>query len=206
MSEFSNYKPNSNKSKEEAQEREKRVEKPVVSGGVKIKKKSEASKLADVFIAEDASNVKNYIFMDVLVPTIKKMLYEAVTGTIDMLLFGGTGSRSDRRTNGSYVSYNRFSDRDRRETNRYDNARARGGFRYDDIIFDHRSEAEEVLSQMDDILGSYPYVTVADLFDLVGQTCDFTCQRYGWTNLRNAEVVRVRDGYMLKLPKALPID
>ena len=88
MSEFSNYKPNSNKSKEEAQEREKRVEKPVVSGGVRIKKKSEASKLAEVFIAEDTSNVKRYIIMDVIVPTVKKMLYEAVTGTFDMPVNG----------------------------------------------------------------------------------------------------------------------
>jgi hypothetical protein len=59
---------------------------------------------------------------------------------------------------------------------------------------------------MDDIIERYRMVSVADLFDLVGESCSFTDQKYGWTNLRNAEVVRVRDGYMIKLPKALPFD
>ena len=65
---------------------------------------------------------------------------------------------------------------------------------------------EEVLSQMDNIIETYRMASVADLFDLVGESCNFTDQKYGWTNLRNAEVVRVRDGYMIKLPKALPLD
>ena len=204
MSEFSNYKPNSHKSKEEASEREKRVEKMEIQGNVKVKSKSEVSKLADVFISEDAANVKNFILMDILIPTIKKTLYDIVTNTFDMVLFGGKGTRSDRRPSGSYVSYNRYSDR--KDSDRYESRSSRNSFNYSDIIFDNRGAAEEVLSQMDDALERYPYVTVADLFDLVGQSCDFTCQKYGWTNLRNAEVVRVRDGYMIKLPKALPID
>ena len=42
--------------------------------------------------------------------------------------------------------------------------------------------------------------------DLVGVTGNYTDNKYGWTNIRNAEVVRVRDGYRIKLPRALPID
>ena len=30
--------------------------------------------------------------------------------------------------------------------------------------------------------------------------------KYGWTDIRNASVIRVRDGYMIKLPKALPLN
>ena len=57
------YKPNSHKYKEEQKNlpaERKKVEK-VVTGKVKTKKKSEASKLKDVFISEDVSNVKSYI-------------------------------------------------------------------------------------------------------------------------------------------------
>lgn len=207
MSEIGNYKPNSHKSKEEAQEREKRVEKPVVSSGsVKVKKKSEASKLAEAFIAEDAANVKNYILMDVLIPTIKKTVYDIITNTFDMILFGGSGHRrgDSGGRSGSYVSYNRFSDR--KDSSRYESSRTRNAYTYDDIIFSNRGEAEEVLSQMDCIIDSYQMVRVADLFDMVGESCPFTYQNFGWTNLRNAEVVRVRDGYKIKLPRALPLD
>ena len=62
------YTPNSHKYKEQqknAVTEEKRVQK-VVTSPVKTKT-NEARKLADIFISEDISNVKNYIFMDVLV-------------------------------------------------------------------------------------------------------------------------------------------
>ena len=56
------YTPNSHKYKAEQKQtaEEKKIEK-VVSGTVKTKKKSEIKKLTDVFVSEDASNVKSYI-------------------------------------------------------------------------------------------------------------------------------------------------
>ena len=74
------------------------------------------------------------------------------------------------------------------------------------MVLETRGEAEDVLSRMDELIDTYGVVSVADLYDLVGISCNYTDNKYGWTNLRNAEPVRVRDGYMLKLPKALPID
>ena len=61
---------------------------------------------------------------------------------------------------------------------------------------------------MEDLLDQYKLVSVADLYDLVGISGDYTDNKYGWTNLRNARVERLRyeDGYILKLPKALPLD
>ena len=59
---------------------------------------------------------------------------------------------------------------------------------------------------MDELLEQYGVFRVADLYDLVGKSCDYTDNKYGWTNLRSADVVRVNGGYALKLPKALPID
>ena len=82
----------------------------------------------------------------------------------------------------------------------------RSGYSFDDIVLESRGEAEEVLSRMDELLEMYEIVSVADLYDLVGITHDYTDNNYGWTNIRTAEVVRVRNGgYMLKLPKVLPI-
>ena len=66
-------------------------------------------------------------------------------------------------------------------------------------------EAEEVLSRMDELIDTYGVVSVADLYDLIGKSCEYTDNKYGWTNIRNAEPIRVYNGYMLKLPKALPI-
>ena len=201
MSEI-NYKPNSHKSKVETKETvEKKVEK-VTTGVVKTKKKTGFQKLADVFISEDASNVGNYIVGDVLIPVIKKAVSDIVTNGIDMILYGESG-RTKRSTGASYVSYNDYS---RRRDEHRDSRRTRTGYSYDDIILDSRGEAEEVLTRMDELIEQYGMVSVADLYDLVGITGNYTDNKYGWTNIRSAEPVRVRDGYMLRLPKALPIN
>lgn len=198
------YAPNSHKSKETStavSTDDKKVKK-VVAGKVRTKKKSEMSKFKDVFIAEDAQNVKSYIFMDVLVPAVKKAISDIVRDGIDMILYGDT-KRSSRSSNSSYVSYRDYSNRDR--DRRDDRRTVRTGFDFEDIIFETRGDAEEVRSLMDELLDQYQVVSVADLYDLAGMSSPYTANKYGWTNLRNAEVVRVRDGYMLKLPKALPI-
>lgn len=201
------YKPNSHKfkasqSEDEQSPPEKKVTK-VVRGPVKTKKKSELSKIAGVFISEDIGRVGSYVFSDILVPAIKNAVSDIVTNGIDILLFG-EGGRRKKSTNASGVSYRSFYDsRDSRRER--DEPRTRTGYAPDDIVLNSRGEAEEVLSRMEELIETYGTVSVADLYDLVGKTGNWTDNRYGWTNIRSAEAVRVWDGYVLKLPKALPI-
>lgn len=199
-----NYKPNSHKSRQEGNKVEKKKVEKVVTGKVKVKKKSEMSKMADIFISEDVSNVKSYIFMDVLVPAIKKAISDIVTDGIDMILYGSTG-RSARRGGADKISYRNYSDRDRDRYSRDDN-RTRTGYSRSEITLESRGEAEDVLARMDELMSEYGIVSVADMYDLMGVQHNYTDNNYGWTNIRNAEVVRVRDGYIIKMPKALPID
>lgn len=200
------YKPNSKRYKAEQQvsAKDKKIEK-VVSGTAKTKKKSEIRKLTDVFVSEDISNVKSYALMEVLVPAVKKAIFDIVTNGIDMILYGETG-HSKKRGSASRIEYNRCYDRpsDRRSSGTY---RGRSGLDYDDIIFDNRGDAEAVLSAMDEIIAQYSVVSVGDLYDLADiSTSNYAVNNYGWTDIRGASVVRVRDGYTLKLPRALPIN
>lgn len=199
------YKSNSHRSKEgktEALTDRKRVEK-VVHGRVRTKPKSGVSKITDVFISEDAANVKSYIVMDVLVPAVKKAISDIVRDGIDMILYGESRGRKSSSASG-YVSYRDYSRSDDRD--RFRDSRSRSSYAHDDIILDSRGEAEEVLTRMDELIDTYGNVSVADLYDLVGKSSEYTDNKYGWMNIRNAEPIRVRDGYMLKLPKALPIN
>lgn len=191
------FKPNSHKSKEE-----KKVEK-IVSGTVKAKKKSEIQKFADVFIQEDVNNVGSYILQDILVPAVKKAISDIVTNGIDMILYGETG-RTKKKSSSSNISYRSYYEKDR-ERDHY-SSRSRSGYSYDDIIIDNRGEAEEVLSRMDELIAVYGLASVADFYELVGVTGNYTDNKYGWTDIRGASVVRVKDGYIIKLPKALPLN
>lgn len=201
-----NYKSNSHKSKKEANDiPEKKVEK-VTTGVVKTKKKSSARKFTDVFITEDINNVKSYILTDVLIPAVKKAVSDIVTNGIDMLLYGESG-RSTKSSTASKVSYRSYYEKKDDRRDRPAN-RTVGGYDYDDVVLESRGEAEEVLSRMDELVATYGMASVADLYDLVGITSRYTDNKYGWTsNIRNAEVVRTRDGdYKIKFPKAMPLD
>lgn len=196
------FKPNSHKYKEAQKSTEvaqKRAEK-VVRGNVKTRKKND---LISNFVAEDAHSVGSYLVTDVAIPAIKNFIVDIVTDGINMLLKGTTSGRKSSSSSASYISYDkRYQGRDSRGSE----SQIRSRYSYEDIVIENRGEAEEVLTRMDELLETYGVVRVADLYDLVGKTCEYTDNKYGWTNLRSADVVRVSDGYKLKLPRALAID
>ncbi len=63
-----------------------------------------------------------------------------------------------------------------------------------------------ILDNMFEILDRYKVVTVADLYDLAGERGRYTDNKFGWTDISSASVVRIRDGFVIKLPRALAID
>lgn len=213
---YENLPDNSHKAREERKQKaatttpvpeDKRVSKAVVSGKVKVKE-DKVRKLTDIFISEDVGNVKSYIIYDVLIPTIKKTLYDIVVNSLDISLFGGRGGKRSNADKVSFRDYNSMSRRDRDDRDRdrdRGSSRSGGVHSYDSIVFDTRGDAEVVLERMDELLETYEQVRVADLFELVGKTGDWTDNNYGWVNLRNADIVRVYDGYKIKLPRAQPL-
>lgn len=196
------YKPNSHKSKEEQMNdlpSEKKIGK-VVTGSTKTKKKNGIQKITDVFVPDDVENVKSYIFEDIIVPAIKDILLD----TVKTLL--GVNGRTGKNTTASKVSYRSYYDKenDRRD---YSARKVRTGYDYDNIVFESRGDAEAVLDAMNDIITQFGVVSIGDLYDLADMSVDnYTLNKYGWTDIRSATVNRVRDGYMLKLPKALPLN
>lgn len=200
-----NYLPNSNKYKEKQKASSndgKKIEK-VISGKAIVKKKSEASKLVDIFIAEDIKNVGSYILMDVIVPSLKRAITDVIKNGIDMLFYGSRGT-TGRSSTASRVSYTPYYERSR-SRDIYTEPRTRSRQTFDNLLLETRGEAEDVLSRMDELIETYGIVSVADLYELVGVDGEYTDNDYGWTNIHNADVVRTRDGYLLSLPKAMPI-
>ena len=82
-------------------------------------------------------------------------------------------------------------------------ARARHDF--DEIILESRTEAEEVIDKLYEVISRYESATVADLYQLVGLSSSHTDYKWGWTDIRGAGVSRSRDGYVLDLPEPIPL-
>lgn len=199
-----NYKPNSHKFKEEQKinAAEKKVEK-VISGKAVLRKKSTFSKIADEFISDEAKNIKSYVFGEVLIPAIKKAISDIVTDGIDMILYGGSRGKSKRST-ADRVSYRNYYDEPRtKSAGSVTDTR----LSFDEVFVDNRGEAQDILERMEEIIEQYQVASVADLYELAGIRNDnFMTHKYGWTSIRNADVIRVRDGYIIKMPKAMPIN
>lgn len=192
------YKPNSYKSKKEMGE--KKEIKKVTHGVAKVKKKSGLTKFTDIFIQDDIENVKSFIITDVLIPTGKKLISDIVNS---ILYPGGGGNRNNSPASKvHYTSYNSISNN---SAPRHSNG-PRRTYDYDDLVFPTRADAEVVLMGMDEILNQYTVVSVADFYDLAGATGSYTDNKYGWSDIRSAHIERVRDGYIVRLPRAMPID
>lgn len=194
----------SNSHRVRSQKEEKKIEK-VIQGKVVTRKKTLGRKFGDLFLGDSSGGVMSYVVNDILIPAMKSTVSDMVCGGVEMLLGTTRGSRSRRDKGKSYVSYSSYykSDRDER---REPSMRNRTRHDFDDIILDSRGEAEEVLSHLVDLTEDYGMATVSDLYDLVGMTGSFTDNKYGWTNLSNATITRVRDGYLIDLPKTSLLD
>lgn len=199
---INDYKSNSNASKNE----DRHVEK-VVTGQVSTKKKSGITKFAGNLISDDAKNIKDYVFLDVLIPAFKKAISDIVTNGIDIILYGESRGRNNRLPGDrvSYRSYGQYYDDAKRTTQRA--VQRPMSFSYSDLIFDSRQDAQAVLNQMNDILYSYGFVRVADLMESAGVTGNpYTDNSYGWNSLNTAEVMITRDGWIIKLPRPIPVE
>lgn len=205
------YEPNSFKSKEERKATEEKKLDKIVTGPVRVKKKNEVQKRAESFLSDDVSSIKDFVVSSVLVPAAKKVISDTIGGITDIIrdsinvcLYGEAEARKKRQSSGgSRFSYEKCFDKDTRPVIGINRGR-----RYDDVVIGSKAEAEDVLSTLEEYIDRYEFASVANLNELLGISGDFTDRNYGWTDIRNASVERIRDeygyGYVLKLPRALP--
>lgn len=202
-----NYKPNSFKSKDEHDKNNKVVEEKkiqkVVTGPVTVKKKTGLQKITETFISEDLPKIKHYVISDVIIPSVKKAISDIVRNGIDIALYGDTRNRNSN-ISASKVSYGSYYASSANQNN-YKPV-SRSTYSYDDIVLQDKGEAEIVLMRMDELIAKYGIVTVGDLYELVGKSGNNTDYNYGWTDLHSARTERVFEGYLLKLPRAIPIE
>lgn len=190
----------------------------VSEGSSAIQRKTPlGTKLKNFFLGDSAHSVVDYIVHDVLIPAAKDAVADAVGQGIEKRLYGEVRSASRRtghrpsgglssntNSNGPRVSYDRYSSpaASRPASNAAPSRRSTGG-RYDigQIIIPTRAEAVDIIEMMFNIVNQYEVVTVAELYEMANLTSNnYMDRNHGWTNLRGAQVVRVRDGYLLDLP------
>lgn len=214
MSEMkTDYTSNSHKVKDEAASETRQKIARVTDEKVTMKKKSLARKITENFAGDEVGNVGEYILFDVILPSAKSMISDAVSQGIERMLFGDSTRRRSSsfggRTGGN-TAYNRMhsssntfnagaSQPAAKPANISDRARSRHDF--SEIGFETRLAAEQVIDAMLDQVQRYGTCTVSDLYDAVGIGSDFADNKWGWTDLRGSRVRGVRGGFILELPE-----
>lgn len=181
----------------------------IVEGNVVTRKTPWYKRFARNLIADDATSMGDWIMQEVVLPSVRNLISDAVKGSTDRVLYGssrvrGGGSVIGGRVGSLRTRYDRMAEEGepRRLTRE---ARARHDF--DEIVLASRSEAIDVIEALIDRAVRYKAVTVSDLYDLLGVTGSYADRSYGWSEaeLRYADVRQTRGGFLLDLPKPEPL-
>lgn len=184
--------------------------KPVVSSGAVRRKRSLRRTFKESFIAGDFRSALQYVLFDVLLPAAKDTVVDAGAQGIEKLVFGDSRRRGATRPPSGptgHISYNQLS---RQYGSRFSgperalSRQARARHNFDEILLDDRSEAEEVINRLFDLVSHYGSASIADLYELVGLASVHTDNKWGWTDLTGAGVTRMHGGYLLDLPEPEP--
>lgn len=195
-----------NSQRQKAEAVDKKVERVTTAEPIR-RKKGIGHKFKSVFLGGDPKATGHFIIQGVLIPAAKDMLIDAVREGIEKLVRGDSYRRRPSGGTSGYVNYNRMGPPgSTRDEPRVLSRSARARHDFDEIVLQSRAEAEEVIERMYDIVGKYDTATVSDLYDLVGIRGTHVDHKWGWTDMRGAGVVRVRDGYLLQLPDIVPME
>lgn len=194
------YPSNSHTSKIETEKEAKKRPAKVVTGSVKIQKKSFGKRLLSLFIDDNIDSVGGNLFTNVIQPAVKDLLVEVVQSGIEMLIYGESGTVGRRKKKGNFSYDMVFSSKKNKKTY------ARQKVDIGNLLFETRAEAIDVRDSLQDMIEEFDSATVNDLYDLIGIQGDFTDSRYGWETIANAKIRHVSEGYLLSLPKPELLD
>lgn len=205
-----NYGGNSRKNqpKDDVLDADKKKLEPIEGISAKARKKPLGSKIAETFTGDDASTVGEYIIFDVMLPAFKNLLFDVVSEGSRRMLFGATGGGRSvaSASRGGQIAYNRISAKGSgvitNNTPHTMSRAARASHDFRELVFDTRGEAEVILEKLRDAIAEYGNVTVADMYECVDITAEFTDHNWGWvgSDLNQARVKPVSAGYLLDMP------
>lgn len=214
--------PNNSKAAQKAKNEpapEKKVEAVVAPGEAIRRKKPLGKRFREFFItSEDPRGVVEYLWQEHIANGIRDLIFDTAQAGLERKLYGDSGYRggSNRRGRGNnnaangwlsqLTDYGAYSSGPQGSPNKTPQGngmsrQARRTLNFGEVLVPSRVIGEAVLSQMVEIVSQFDEVTVADFMQMTGNDADFMHEKYGWTDLRGARVVRAKGGgYTFSLP------
>ncbi len=167
-------------------------------------KKSKMNSLGKSIIQGSITDAITSAFTELIIPAGRDLLFNVIISVSQTLVYGeseppSTSNGVNRIPYSSISNYNRVG----RPTSRVQKIRQRPE---DGFIFERKSDADTIIEELREACDSFGVVTVQALYEICDKTAPYTANKYGWMNLNDARVERTRDGYVLKLPRSMPLD
>lgn len=198
---------------------------PIAQG---VKRRTVKGMIKESIHTEDLS--VEMILQDYIIPTLKDGIFDTAIGILDYMR-GGSGysrfssrsRRDDRRRKNEPFDYTKRSRISERYAYNDAPEEPKGAERieyYDVMIPDYdskigrkdsvraKNKAMSIMAELEDDIRAYGVARLDHFYEL----CDLsavsysTDYNYGWTNLANAKVYRVPDGWAFDMPKVMPIE
>lgn len=175
---------------------------------------------------EASGDAFRFALDEIIVPNIKKIAVDAGNSLMYRAIYREDAPPPSRRR-GYYddwdypvTRYDSYYSRPKTysyDDRRYDTQRySRNRNDLPPIIFRVESTARDFLDELHSALEKYHEITVNNVYDSYGnpdylREIDYTWNGYGWTDepnrdLRGSTVSRVKDGYLVVLPKPVPLE
>lgn len=191
---------NTDKAKEGASPEKKVIAK------AKVQKKSAIKEALRTFFAQDLPEIAEHLVIDVAIPAAKNAITDMVTQGIQQLLYGEVDPR--RRPTSGYTSYSSASRSDRGrgyyETRRSERRQPKPT-NVEDLVFDTRGDAVDVIEFIAETIEQYGQVSVADLMSSVGIQPRYTDECWGWTTTDAFEIRQIREGWLVSADRPEPL-
>lgn len=175
----------------------------------KVQKKSAIKEALRTFFAHDLPEIAEHLVIDVAIPAAKNAITDMVTQGIQQLLYGEVDPK--RRSTSGYTSYS-SSSRAYRDTGRYETRRISSREQrqpkptnVEDLVFDTRGEAVDVIEFIAEQIEEYGQVSVAELMSSVGIQPRYTDERWGWTTNHAFELRQIREGWLISADHPEPL-
>lgn len=187
-------------------------------GEAHLAKKKLSQQFVETFVTDDIEGVKKELYESVTTRLIGLIL-DAINEGLSMIFKLDRGKRSSvggYSYNGGGYDYAKISSNykygsgnNRRNDAPSGNTRAD----YSNIVYATKEDANDVLSTLQDLADpdQYGQATLADLYDAAGISIskqDFTDNKWGWRlpMLKGIRIRRIREGWVLDLPKPIPLE
>lgn len=190
---------------------EKNVE-AVVTTEVTVRKRRWYQRAANSVFKTDMKTISENVLGGIIAPAIKNTVVEAIQTTVEKAILGEVRSNRNIGFRGSMLNHVNYAAASMQKPpgstvqgTVVPNVRPHNDF--SDYLIGSRMQAEQVVLELDKLIGIYGLATKSDLKGLLGISSEYTDNKWGWYSMAGADVRgNAARGYTLELPDPQPIN